>query len=40
MADKLKKIIPKRLFRALQPVYHFLMSFLAALISGHNQILK
>jgi UDP-N-acetylmuramoyl-L-alanyl-D-glutamate--2,6-diaminopimelate ligase len=34
MADKLKKIIPKRLFKALQPVYHFLMSFLAALMSG------
>lgn len=32
MLTKLKKLIPRRLFRALQPVYHFIMAWLAALL--------
>lgn len=32
--DKIKKFIPRRLFNALQPPYHFLLSGLAALIYG------
>ncbi len=30
--QKIKKIIPKKLFKKLQPAYHYLLSFLAALI--------
>jgi len=32
MIEKIKKIIPKKLFRALQPIYHFCLSFLAAAV--------
>jgi len=31
MLEKIKKLIPLRIFRALQPPYHFLLSWLAAL---------
>lgn len=31
MITKIKKIIPKKLFKAVQPCYHFLISFFAAL---------
>ncbi len=34
MLSFVKKLIPKKLFKALSPVYHFLLSFLAALIYG------
>lgn len=34
MREKIKKIIPKKLFKYLQPPYHFLFSFLAALAYG------
>jgi len=30
----IKKLIPSKLFKALQPCYHFILSFLAALIYG------
>ena len=30
--NKIKKLIPRKLFRALQPAYHFLLSFFAALV--------
>jgi UDP-N-acetylmuramoyl-L-alanyl-D-glutamate--2,6-diaminopimelate ligase len=30
---KIKKIIPKKLFKALQPTYHFFLSWISALIS-------
>jgi UDP-N-acetylmuramoyl-L-alanyl-D-glutamate--2,6-diaminopimelate ligase len=30
MINKLKKVIPLRLFKMVQPVYHFVFSFLAA----------
>lgn len=30
----IKKFIPKRLFRTLQPIYHYLLAFFAALIYG------
>jgi UDP-N-acetylmuramoyl-L-alanyl-D-glutamate--2,6-diaminopimelate ligase len=30
MIEKIKRIIPNRLFKTVQPVYHFLFSFLAA----------
>lgn len=29
-----EKIIPKKIYRALQPIYHFLMAFLAAIFYG------
>ncbi len=32
MLDKVKKMIPRRIFGALQPPYHFILSWLAALI--------
>jgi len=32
MTEKIKKLIPKKIFKALQPTYHFLLSFLAAVI--------
>lgn len=32
MLRKIKKLIPRQIFKALQPVYHFLMAWLAALI--------
>ncbi|MDA3803056.1 MAG: UDP-N-acetylmuramyl-tripeptide synthetase [Patescibacteria group bacterium] len=31
MLDKIKKLIPKKLFKAISPVYHFILSFLAAI---------
>lgn len=34
MLNILRKIIPKRFFRAVQPAYHFIMGWLAALIYG------
>lgn len=34
MLSRLKKLIPRRLFSAIQPGYHFLFSFIAALLSG------
>lgn len=34
MLERLKRIIPKRLFRALQPAYHFLMSWFSACAYG------
>ena len=34
MREKIKKIIPKKIFNYLQPLYHFLISFLAALMYG------
>jgi len=34
MLEKIKKFIPIKLFRALQPPYHFFFSWLAALIYG------
>lgn len=34
MPELIKKFIPRKLFKALQPLYHFLMSGLAALIYG------
>ncbi len=34
MLNKLKKLIPKKLFIALQPVYHFIFSLAAALTFG------
>jgi UDP-N-acetylmuramoyl-L-alanyl-D-glutamate--2,6-diaminopimelate ligase len=30
----IKKLIPKKIFKALQPVYHFIFSYLAALAYG------
>lgn len=32
--NRLKKLIPKKLFNALQPAYHFLLSLTAAVFSG------
>lgn len=32
MLEKIKKLIPRNLFKALQPPYHFLMALLAALV--------
>lgn len=32
MLNKIKKLIPKKLFAAISPVYHFFLSFLAAVI--------
>ncbi|MFA5183946.1 MAG: UDP-N-acetylmuramyl-tripeptide synthetase [Patescibacteria group bacterium] len=34
MLEQIKKIIPTRIFKALQPPYHFLMAWLAALVYG------
>lgn len=34
MPNLLKKIIPKKLFKAISPAYHFVFSFLAALVYG------
>ncbi len=34
MLSKIKKLIPRRLFRALQPVYHFILSFVAVFFHG------
>jgi len=34
MLTKLKKLIPHKLFRALQPAYHYLLAWLAALVYG------
>lgn len=34
LLNKIKKLIPKRLFKALQPIYHFILSWIAALIYG------
>lgn len=34
MREKIKKIIPKKIFYYLQPPYHFLISFFAALVYG------
>lgn len=34
MSEAIKKLIPRKLFRALQPLYHFLMSGLAAWFYG------
>jgi len=30
MTEKIKKLIPRKIFKALQPTYHFLLSFFAA----------
>ena len=30
----IKKIIPQRLFKALQPIYHYVLNFVAALVFG------
>lgn len=32
LLNRIKRIIPKRLFKALQPPYHFIMSWLSALV--------
>jgi len=32
MIEKIKKFIPKKIFKAIQPAYHFLLSFLAAAV--------
>jgi len=32
--NKIKKLIPKKLFKALQPVYHFLLSGVSAVVYG------
>jgi len=32
MLEKIKKLIPIKIFRALQPIYHFLLAFFAALV--------
>lgn len=34
MIEKIKKIIPRKIFKTLQPAYHFIFSFLAALVYG------
>ncbi|MFZ4648282.1 MAG: Mur ligase family protein [Patescibacteria group bacterium] len=34
MLSKIKKIIPRQLFRTLQPIYHFILSFAAVLFHG------
>lgn len=34
MLNKIKKLIPRRLFEALQPIYHFILSFAAVLFHG------
>ncbi len=34
MLEKIKKIIPHKLFKALQPAYHYFFSFIAALVYG------
>jgi len=34
MIERIKKIIPKKLFKALNPAYHFILSFLAAVVYG------
>jgi len=34
MLEKLKKIIPRKFFKALQPVYHYFFSFISALVFG------
>ncbi|HIP50394.1 MAG TPA: hypothetical protein EYG99_03005, partial [Candidatus Pacebacteria bacterium] len=30
----IKKIIPQRLFKVLQPAYHYVLNFIAALVFG------
>ena len=32
---KIKKLIPTKIFKKLQPIYHFLMSWLAASVYGN-----
>jgi len=34
MLDFIRKLIPRRIFRALQPAYHFILNWLAALVYG------
>lgn len=34
MLEMIKKIIPRRLFRALQPIYHYLLGFFSAWVYG------
>jgi len=34
LLNKIKKLIPNKLFKALQPAYHFLLSALAAVVCG------
>lgn len=34
MLGKLKKLIPRRLFKTLQPLYHFVLAYLAAFLFG------
>ncbi|MCX6795235.1 MAG: UDP-N-acetylmuramyl-tripeptide synthetase [Candidatus Falkowbacteria bacterium] len=34
MLSKIKKLIPRQLFKAIQPVYHFILSFAAVLFHG------
>jgi len=33
--NKIKKILPKKIFKALQPAYHFFISWLSALVCRH-----
>jgi UDP-N-acetylmuramoyl-L-alanyl-D-glutamate--2,6-diaminopimelate ligase len=32
MLEKIKKLLPHKLFKALQPIYHYIIAFLAALV--------
>lgn len=34
MLSKIKKLIPKQIFKAIQPIYHFILSFAAVLFYG------
>ncbi len=34
MLNKIKKLIPRKLFLALQPIYHFILSFAAVMVYG------
>jgi UDP-N-acetylmuramoyl-L-alanyl-D-glutamate--2,6-diaminopimelate ligase len=34
MLNKIKKLIPHRLFKAIQPIYHFVLSFAAVMVHG------
>ncbi len=34
MLNKIKKLIPRKLFRTLQPIYHFILSFAAVMFYG------
>jgi UDP-N-acetylmuramoyl-L-alanyl-D-glutamate--2,6-diaminopimelate ligase len=32
LLNKIKKLIPRRIFKALQPVYHYLLSLISAMV--------